>query len=63
MHTIDVSDLPEPVARALAEQVEHLRRQLKARHPRGSRKPVAFVARKGTVYGKLTREEMYGDED
>jgi len=63
MQSIDVSDLPEKTARALAEQAEFLRRQL-AGKKNGSRKHrMEFAVRKGRVYGHLTRDEIYGDDD
>ena len=63
MESIDVRDLPEPMARAIAEQVEHLRKQLKTRQKDSIKQPIRFAVRKGTVYGDLTREDIYGDDE
>lgn len=60
METIDVRDLPESMARAIAEQVEYLREQLKTKQ---NGRPVKFAVRKGTVYGDLSREEIYADDE
>ena len=63
MQSIDVSDLPEKTARALAEQAEFLRRQLAARKKESHKRHIEFAVRKGRVYGHLTRDEIYGDDD
>ncbi|MFN8625218.1 MAG: hypothetical protein U0587_04440 [Candidatus Binatia bacterium] len=55
MQSIDVSDLPEKTARALAEQAEFLRRQLAVKK-KGSHKPhIEFAVRRDQVYGQLTQ--------
>lgn len=63
MQSIDVSDLPEDVARALAEQAKFLRQQLLEKKNGSVRTPIQFTETLGTVYGHLTREEIYGDDD
>jgi hypothetical protein len=63
MQSIDVSDLPEKTARALAEQAEFLRRQLATKKNVSRQRRIEFAVRKGRVYGRLTREEIYGDDD
>jgi hypothetical protein len=57
MKTIDVHDLPEQMAKAVAETVEHLRHQVKRR---GKKAPRAeqIVWRLG-ARGNLSREEIY----
>ena len=61
MESINVSDLPEPLARAVAVVVEELRRELAARHE-GPRKVPELPHLEGNVIGTLSREELYGDE-
>ncbi len=63
MHSIDVSDLPEPIARALAEQAEFLRKQLTRKNNGGGRQRIQFAEKLGTVIGDLSREEIYEDDD
>lgn len=59
MQTINVEDLPEPVARAIETVVRTMREQL---HPVEERRPrVKLPVRSGHVLGQLTREEIYGD--
>lgn len=57
MNTIDVHDLPEPMAKAVAETVEHLRHQVnKRREAAGVEElPVWPLGVKGT----LSRQEIY----
>jgi hypothetical protein len=56
---IDVSDLPEPVARAIAAMVQSLRQQLR---PTAPEKEVKGLPRwEGQVIGPLTRQEIYAD--
>ena len=71
MDHIDVRDIPDPVAKALASVVEILRRELST--PREGPRPadsngqanvgerLAKYARPGKVFGTLTREELYDD--
>lgn len=57
MQTIDVHDLPEQMAKAVAETVENLRAQVK-RHL-GSTQPVEQVIWPLGVKSELTREDIY----
>jgi hypothetical protein len=61
MESINVSDLPEPVARVVAAMVDELRRELAARQE-PPRKVPELPRLEGNVMGTLTREELYGDE-
>lgn len=58
MESINVSDLPAPVARAIAEMVEAVRQQL-ARNPKQAARELRVW--EGTILGSLTREEIYDD--
>jgi hypothetical protein len=58
MQTIDVHDLPEPVARAIEETVRSLRHQLKKN---GNGEEVRLPTWPLGVVGKLTREQIYDD--
>ncbi len=59
MQTIDVHDLPEPIARAIAAMVEAVRQRLA---PPAIRPPSRELPRwPGTVLGTLSREEIYDD--
>ena len=56
MDTIDVRDLPEPMARAVAETVQNLREQLSQRKVlHGVEVPAWPLG----VIGRLTRGEIY----
>ena len=60
MQHIDVSDLPEPVARAIETMIQTLRQQLA--QPGTAKQPAREVPRwEGQVIGHLTREEIYDD--
>lgn len=59
MKTIDIADLPEPVAHALEVVVETLREQF--RHTEKPRQRVELPAWPGEVTGGLTRTEIYQD--
>jgi hypothetical protein len=61
MEPLNVEGLPEPIVRGLEVIVEMARKLTgkKASPPR--REHVKLGVRKGTVYGKLTREEIYDD--
>ena len=59
MKTIDVEDLPEPVAQAVASMVEAMRKQLQ--HQSGKRRRVDLPVWPGKTIGRLTREEIYED--
>jgi hypothetical protein len=58
MESIDVRDLPEPQAKAIADQVAYWRRYLAAKK---RRPPVEIPIWKGRVLGRLTRDELYDD--
>jgi len=61
MQPLNVEDLPEPIMRSL-EVIVQITRKLTGRKPPPSRRQrIALGVRKGTVYGKLTREEIYDD--
>ena len=58
MESIDVRDLPEPQAKAIADQVAYWRRYLAVK----KRKPPGEIPLwKGRVLGRLTRDELYDD--
>lgn len=57
MHSIDVHDLPEPIAEAVAATVNALREQL---NRNGSGKPDWSAWSLGTI-GALDRNELYED--
>lgn len=64
MNTIDVSDLPEPFARAVQAVAETFRRQLAMNPPATAqepRKPTELPVWSLGVTGKLTREEIYDE--
>jgi len=60
MQNIDVSDLPEPVARAIEVMVQTLRQQLS--HTDGNGQSRDLPRWEGQVLGKLTREELYDND-
>jgi hypothetical protein len=53
--------LPEPIVRALKFVVEIAWKLTGRKPPPPRRQRVALGVRKGTVYGKLTREEIYNN--
>jgi hypothetical protein len=59
MRSIDVSDLPEPVARAL-EVAAEMARQAASRERHGE-KPPELSLWEGYVIGELRRNEIYDD--
>jgi hypothetical protein len=59
MQQIEVSDLPEPVARAIEMMVQSLRQQLRSTAPRPA--PSDLPRWEGEVIGKLNRQEIYDD--
>ncbi len=60
MQSIDVSDLPEPVARAIAQLVEQLRRQFLPATAEPPASQVRELSRfDGAVIGTLSRKEIY----
>ena len=62
MQSIDVSDLPEPLARIIAQMVEELRRQLAQATAQPPASKVPELSRcDGTVIGTLSRKALYDD--
>jgi hypothetical protein len=59
MQLIDVSGLPEPVARAIEAMVQALREQLAQTTPKKVVKDLPLWD--GQVIGNLSREEIYDD--
>lgn len=59
MESINVWDLPEPVAQAVAGLVASLRHQLTAQATTEKRGPVPLSIWDGTVLGTLSREAIY----
>ena len=59
MKSIDVEDLPEPIAQTVQLMVQRLREQL--RRPAASRPKVQLPEWPGRVLGNLSREEIYDD--
>ncbi len=63
METIDVKDLPEPIARGL-EVVAQMARTLSGKHANEHKKRIELHPVKGgRVLTPLTREEIYADDD
>jgi len=58
---IDVSDLPDDIARSLADQAEHHRRQL-AKKQNGHVRPLPQWAGPAPAPEQLRRENLYDDE-
>lgn len=58
METINVKDLPEPLAQAIAMIVDTLREQLRAD---GGKPPVHLPVWDGMPIGTLSRDEIYDD--
>jgi hypothetical protein len=61
MEHLNVEGLPEPIVRGLEVIVEIACKLTGRKPPPPSRQRIALSVRKGTVYGKLTREEIYDD--
>jgi hypothetical protein len=67
VENINVRGLPEPVARALENMVDALRRQTAAQPPARQQQQTSpngtlqLDHRPGKVIGRLTREELYDD--
>ena len=59
MKTVDVSDLPEPLARAVEAMVQAMREQLNGKEQR--KQSVNLPVWKGTVKSSLRREDIYDD--
>ena len=57
-----LNGLPEPIARGL-EIVAQIARNLARTVVPKERRKVKLGVRKGTVFGRLTREEIYNDAD
>jgi hypothetical protein len=63
MQTIDVHDLPEPVARAIEVMVQTIRTQTpRGSNPQDQSPPPQLPLWPGTVIGTLRRREIYEDE-
>ena len=58
----NLEGLPEPIARGL-EIVAQIARNLARTVVSKGRRKVKLGVRKGTVFGRLTREEIYDDAD
>lgn len=63
MKQIDVSDLPEDVARSLAEQAEHYRARAKQVRNGAQVKPLPQWPGTAVAPDELRREHLYDDED
>ncbi len=61
METIDVKDIPEPIARGL-EIVADMARKLTGTQANGHNR-IQLGVRSGTVYGTLSRKELYEEDD
>ena len=61
MEHLNIEGLPEPIVRSLEIVVEMARTLAGKRVLPSRRERVKLGVRKGTVYGKLTREEIYDD--
>ena len=61
METIDVKDIPEPIARGL-EVVAEMARKLTGTKAKDHNR-IQLGVRSGTVYGTLSRKELYGDSN
>lgn len=59
MKTVDVSDLPEPLAQAVEAMVQAMREQLNDTDQ--TIQPVKLPVWKGTVKSSLRRENIYDD--
>ena len=61
MEAIDVKDIPEPIARGL-EIVAEMARKLTSTQAKGHSR-IQLGVRNGTVYGTLSRKELYDDDN
>lgn len=61
MKTINVEELPEPIARALESMVETPKASLRPLDDHGMRRRVVFQTRPGRALTSLRREDIYGD--
>ena len=62
METIDVKDLPEPIARGL-EVVAQMARTLVGKRSNDSQRVNIHPVQGGRVLTPLTREEIYSNDD
>jgi hypothetical protein len=61
MEHLNVEGLPEPIVRGLEVIVDIARKLTGRKSPLPRRQRIELGVRNGTVYGKLTREEIYDD--
>jgi hypothetical protein len=61
MEHLNVEGLPEPILRGLEVILEIARKLAGKKTSPPRRERIKLGVRKGTVYGKLTREEIYDD--
>ena len=61
MKTINVEELPEPVALVIATMVETLKVQLRAVGEKKPEQHVTFHTKPGLALTSLRREDIYGD--
>ncbi len=61
MEHLNIEGLPEPIVRGLEVIVEMARQLAGKKAPPPRRERAKLGVRKGTVYGTLTREEIYDD--
>jgi hypothetical protein len=62
MQSIDVRDLPEPVAKAIAAMVQSIRQQVaRGAAPPPTARPIKLPVWRGQVIGELRRREIYDD--
>ncbi len=62
MQSIDVADLPEPVAKAMAAMVESVRTQIhQSEKEQKHLQPAELPKWPGQVIGPLNRREIYDD--
>jgi hypothetical protein len=59
MERLNVEGLPEPIVRGLEVIVEMARKLAGKKAPPPRRERVKLGVRRGTVYGTLTRKEIY----
>jgi hypothetical protein len=61
MKTINVEELPEPVAIVLETMVETLKAQLRGAGDKRAERHVTFHTKPGMALTSLRREDIYGD--
>ena len=61
MKTINVEELPEPVALVLETMVETLKAQLRGAGDKKPQRNVTFHTKPGLALTNLRREDIYGD--